>query len=170
MLGNIGNLAQLLRQAKDVQHKLGEVQKKLAAMRVEASAGGGMVTVVANGHQEILSVKIDPAAVNADEVELLEELVLAAVNAAKKNLDYIRIRKGGACGPTLIGETVYLVNSHRKQKFKIKVKIRTESYQKDKVTEKWFIVGAKSELRIGCTVPQKGVKNVYTPTEANPVS
>ena len=94
----------------------------------------------------------------------------APVNAAKKNLDYIRIRKGGACGPTLIGETVYLVNSHRKQKFKIKVKIRTESYQKDKVTEKWFIVGAKSELRIGCTVPQKGVKNVYTPTEANPVS
>lgn len=87
MLGNIGNLAQLLRQAKDVQQKLGEVQKKLSAMTVEASAGGGMVTVVANGHQEILSVKIDPAAVNADEVELLEELVLAAVNAAKKKAE-----------------------------------------------------------------------------------
>jgi DNA-binding YbaB/EbfC family protein len=87
MLGNIGNLAQLLRQAKDVQQKLGEVQKKLAAMRVEASAGGGMVTVVANGHQEILSVKIDPAAVKADEVELLEELVLAAVNGAKKKAE-----------------------------------------------------------------------------------
>lgn len=87
MLGNIGNLAQLLRQAKDVQQKLGEVQKKLAGMRVEASAGGGMVTVVANGHQEILSVKIDPAAVKADEVELLEELVLAAVNAAKKKAE-----------------------------------------------------------------------------------
>lgn len=87
MLGNLGNLAQLLRQAKDVQQKLGEVQKKLAAMRVEASAGGGMVTVVANGHQEILSVKIDPAAVKADEVELLEELVLAAVNAAKKKAE-----------------------------------------------------------------------------------
>lgn len=87
MLGNIGNLAQLLRQAKDVQQKLGEVQKKLSAMTVEASAGGGMVTVVANGHQEILSVKIDPAAVNADEVELLEELVLAAVNAARKKAE-----------------------------------------------------------------------------------
>lgn len=87
MLGNMGNLAQLLRQAKDVQQKLGEVQKKLSAMTVEASAGGGMVTVVANGHQEILSVKIDPAAVNADEVELLEELVLAAVNAAKKKAE-----------------------------------------------------------------------------------
>jgi DNA-binding YbaB/EbfC family protein len=87
MLGNLGNLAQMLRQAKDVQQKLGEVQRKLSAMTVEASAGGGMVTVVANGHQEILSVKIDPAAVNADEVELLEELVLAAVNAARKKAE-----------------------------------------------------------------------------------
>lgn len=87
MLGNLGNLAQLLRQAKDVQQKLGEVQRKLSAMTVEVSAGGGMVTVVANGHQEILSVKIDPAAVKADEVELLEELVLAAVNAARKKAE-----------------------------------------------------------------------------------
>jgi DNA-binding YbaB/EbfC family protein len=87
MLGNLGNLAQLLRQAKDVQQKLGEVQRKLSGMTVEASAGGGMVTVVANGHQEILSVKIDPAAVSADEVELLEELVLAAVNAARKKAE-----------------------------------------------------------------------------------
>jgi DNA-binding YbaB/EbfC family protein len=87
MLGNLGNLAQLLRQAKEVQQKLGEVQRKLSAMTVEASAGGGMVTVVANGHQEILSVKIDPAAVNADEVELLEELVLAAVNSAKRKAE-----------------------------------------------------------------------------------
>ncbi len=87
MLGNIGNLAQLLKQAKDVQQKLGEVQRKLSAMTVEASAGGGMVAVVANGQQEILSVKIDPAAVNAAEVELLEELVLAAVNAARKKAE-----------------------------------------------------------------------------------
>ncbi len=87
MLGNLGNLAQLLKQAKDVQQKLGEIQRKLSAMTVEASAGGGMVTVVANGHQEILSVKIDPAAVKADEVELLEELVLAAVNAARKKAE-----------------------------------------------------------------------------------
>jgi DNA-binding YbaB/EbfC family protein len=87
MFGNIGNLAQLLRQAKDMQQKLGEVQRKLSAITVEASAGGGMVTVVANGHQEILSVKIDPAAVKADEVELLEELVLAAVNAARKKAE-----------------------------------------------------------------------------------
>jgi DNA-binding YbaB/EbfC family protein len=87
MLGNIGNLAHLLRQAKDVQQKLGEVQRKLSAMTVEASAGGGMVTVVANGHQEILSVKIDPAVVKADEVELLEELVLAAVNAGRKKAE-----------------------------------------------------------------------------------
>jgi DNA-binding YbaB/EbfC family protein len=87
MFGNLSNLAQLLKQAKEVQQELGEVQRKLSTKTVEASAGGGMVTVVANGHQEILSVKIDPAAVNADEVELLEELVLAAVNAARKKAE-----------------------------------------------------------------------------------
>jgi DNA-binding YbaB/EbfC family protein len=87
MFGNLGNLAQLLRQAKGLQQELSEVQRKLSTATVEATAGGGMVTVVANGHQEILSVKIDPAAVKADEVELLEELVLAAVNAARKKAE-----------------------------------------------------------------------------------
>ena len=105
MLGNIGNLAHLLRQAKDVQQKLGEVQRKLSAMTVEASAGGGMVTVVANGQQEILSVKIDPAAVKADEVELLEELVLAAVNAARKKAEALaRDEMSGLAGQMGIPE------------------------------------------------------------------
>jgi DNA-binding YbaB/EbfC family protein len=84
MLGNLGNLAQMLKQARDMQKQLGDVQQKLSKITVEADAGGGMVTVVANGHQEILSIKIDPAAVKADEVELLEELVLAAANAARR--------------------------------------------------------------------------------------
>lgn len=105
MLGNIGNLAHLLRQAKDVQQKLGEVQRKLSTMTVEASAGGGMVTVVANGHQEILSVKIDPAVVKAEEVELLEELVLAAVNAARKKAEALaRDEMSGLAGQMGIPE------------------------------------------------------------------
>jgi len=83
MFGNLAHLGQMMKQARELQARMGEIQKKLAASRVEASAGGGMVTVVANGHQEILSVKIDPSVVNPAEVELLEELVLAAVNAAR---------------------------------------------------------------------------------------
>jgi len=87
MFGNLGNLAQLLRQAKEMQQQLGEVQQRLAGITVEASAGGGMVTVVASGNQEILSVKIDPQVVKAEEVELLEELVLSAVNAARRKAE-----------------------------------------------------------------------------------
>ncbi len=82
-------MAQMLKQAREVQQRLAEVQKKLGGVRVEASAGGGMVTVVADGHQEILAVKIDPAIVNPAEVELLEELVLAAVNAARRKAEHL---------------------------------------------------------------------------------
>jgi DNA-binding YbaB/EbfC family protein len=89
MLGNLAQMAQMLKQAREVQQRLAEVQKKLGGARVEASAGGGMVTVVANGHQEILSVKIDPAIVDPREVELLEELVLAAVNAARRKAEQL---------------------------------------------------------------------------------
>jgi hypothetical protein len=87
MLGNLGQLAQVMKQAKELQSRLADVQKKLAQTRVEATAGGGMVTVTANGQQEILAVKIDRAVVKPDEVELLEELVLAAVNAARKKAE-----------------------------------------------------------------------------------
>ncbi len=87
MAGNLADMMRLLKQAKDVKQRLAEVQQKLSRITVEASAGGGLVTVVANGHQEILSIKIDPAAVNAAEVELLEELVIAAVNTARKKAE-----------------------------------------------------------------------------------
>lgn len=101
MLGNLAHLAQMLKQAKELQKKFGEVQQRLSATRVEASAGGGMVTVVANGHQEILSVKIDPAAVNPAEVELLEEMVLAAVNAARRKAEEAAKRELAALGQGL---------------------------------------------------------------------
>lgn len=89
MFGNLANLAQMMKQAREVQQRLAEVQKRLGQIKVEATAGGGMVTVVANGHQEILSVKIDPSVVNPAEVELLEELVLAAVNAARHKAEAV---------------------------------------------------------------------------------
>ncbi len=76
---NIGNI---MKQAQKVQERIAEVQRDLINKKVEASSGGGMVTITANGRQEILSVKIDPSVVNMQDVEMLEDLVLAAVNEA----------------------------------------------------------------------------------------
>ncbi|MBI3814666.1 MAG: YbaB/EbfC family nucleoid-associated protein [Nitrospinae bacterium] len=72
----------IMKQAQKIQEKIAEVQKDLVNRRVEASSGGGMVTVVANGKQEVLSVKIDPSVVSSQDVEMLEDLVTAAVNEA----------------------------------------------------------------------------------------
>lgn len=77
---NIPNMGNLLKQAQQIQSKIAKLQEKLGDKTVEASSGGGMVTVVANGRQEILSVHIDPEVVNRDDVEMLEDLILAAVN------------------------------------------------------------------------------------------
>ncbi len=76
-------MGDFLRQAEKLQMELKKTQEELAERTVEASAGGGMVTVVANGKQEIVSIKIDPEVVNRDDVEMLEDLIVAAVNEAR---------------------------------------------------------------------------------------
>jgi nucleoid-associated protein EbfC len=77
-------LGDLMKQMQAMQAKMEEMQEKLAEKRVEGTSGGGMVKVIANGKQEILEIKIDPEVVNKDDVAMLEELVLAAVNQAKE--------------------------------------------------------------------------------------
>ena len=72
----------MLRQAQELQAKLAKAQQELADTTVEASSGGGAVKVTINGQQKIQSVKISPEAISADDVELLEDLVLTAVNEA----------------------------------------------------------------------------------------
>ena len=72
----------MLRQAQELQAKLVKAQEELAEATVEASSGGGAVTVTMTGQQQILSVKISPEAINPDDVELLEDLVLTAVSEA----------------------------------------------------------------------------------------
>ena len=67
-----------------IQEKVQQLQKELADKRVEASAGGGMVRIVANGSQEILEIHIDPEVVNPEEIEMLEDLILAAANEARQ--------------------------------------------------------------------------------------
>ncbi|HQZ28307.1 MAG: YbaB/EbfC family nucleoid-associated protein [Verrucomicrobiales bacterium] len=76
------NIAKMMKQAQQMQKKMGEMQEELAGREVEASVAGGKVTVRANGAGDVLSIKIDPAVVDAEDVELLEDLVLSAVKQA----------------------------------------------------------------------------------------
>jgi len=84
-------MGDLMKQMQKMQASIEKMQQELATQTVEGSAGGGMVKVVANGKQEIVSIKIDPEVVNPDEVEMLEELGLAAVNQAKENAEKLQM-------------------------------------------------------------------------------
>jgi len=89
----------LMRQFKDLQTKLAKAQEELANTNVEASAGGGAVTVVINGQQRFQSVKISPEAVDPTDVGLLEDLMLAAINEAMdKSQQLAQERLGGLTG------------------------------------------------------------------------
>jgi DNA-binding YbaB/EbfC family protein len=81
------NFGKLLKQAQQVQAKMAEMQEKLAGQTVEASAGGGMVTVVMSGKHEVLSLTIDPEVIDPSDVEMLEDLIIAAVNEARSKVD-----------------------------------------------------------------------------------
>ena len=80
------NIQNMMKQAQQMQDKL---QKQMAEMHIEGAAGGGMVTVTINGHKAMLSIKIDPEAVSKDDVPMLEDLVLAAINDAHRKADEI---------------------------------------------------------------------------------
>lgn len=88
-----------MQQAHKLQSQLAKVQEELSNTTVEASSGGGAVTVTMNGQQKILSVKISPEAVNPDEVELLEDMVLTAVSEAlAKSQEVAAEQLGGLTG------------------------------------------------------------------------
>jgi len=76
-LANFGNI---IKQAQQMQAKMARLQEELAQRTVEASAGGGMVTAVVNGRNELISIKIERDVVNPDDVEMLQDLIVAAVN------------------------------------------------------------------------------------------
>ena len=83
MMGG-GNMQQLARQAAKLQQQLQDAQEQLAAREYEAASGGGMVTACVNGKHELLSLAIKPEAVDPVDVEMLSDMVVAAVNAAMK--------------------------------------------------------------------------------------
>ena len=78
------NIQQMMKQAQQVQERM---QKQMNDLRVEATSGGGMVTVVMNGAKQIQSLTIDPEAVSKDDVEMLQDLILAAINDAHRKAD-----------------------------------------------------------------------------------
>ena len=81
------DLGKLIKQAQQVQERLAEMQARLAEKTVEATSGGGMVTVVMNGKHEVVSLKIDSEVVNPADIEMLEDLIVAALNEARTRVD-----------------------------------------------------------------------------------
>lgn len=77
-----GNMGKMMKQMQKLQAKMAQLQEELSQRTVEASAGGGAVTVKVNGENEVVEVKIDPGVVDPEDVEMLEDLVLAATNEA----------------------------------------------------------------------------------------
>ena len=74
----------MMKQAQKLQAKMAKVQEELAGKTVEGDAGGGMIIVTANGHQEVTGIKINPEVVDPEDVEMLEDLVLAAIQQARQ--------------------------------------------------------------------------------------
>jgi len=81
------NLQKLMKQAQQMQAKMNKLQEELAETTMEASVGGGMVTVTVNGKHELLDVQIQKEAVDPDDVEMLQDLIIAAVNEAMVKMD-----------------------------------------------------------------------------------
>ena len=85
--GGGANMQQLMRQAQKMQQQMQEAQEKLEAAEYEASSGGGMVNVKVSGNRELTSITIDPQVVDPDDIEMLQDMIVAAVNAALKASD-----------------------------------------------------------------------------------
>lgn len=92
---DIGNLQKMLKTAKEMQERL---QKELAELRIEGTSGGGMVNVVLDGQKNLISVRLDPEVVNRDDIEMLQDLILAAFNDASAKVDEYMSQKLSGLG------------------------------------------------------------------------
>ena len=81
------NFSDMMKQAQEMQKKMKELQEELANLEVEGSSGGGLVNVKVNGKGEVKKIKIDPSLIKPEEVEILEDLIVAALNEAKKKAE-----------------------------------------------------------------------------------
>jgi DNA-binding YbaB/EbfC family protein len=89
----------IMKEAQKLQAQMAAMQEEVGKRKVEATAGGGMVTVVVNGAKQLLSIKIDPDVVSKDDVEMLQDLILAAINDAHRKADEAMAQQmGGMMG------------------------------------------------------------------------
>ena len=96
MSGERMNINQMMKQAQQMQEQL---QKQMADLRVEANAGGGMVTVVMNGTKQLQAIRIDPDVISKEDVEMLQDLIVAAINDAQRKADDEMAQKMGGMLP-----------------------------------------------------------------------
>ena len=82
----MNNMSNIMKQAKAMQEKMAEMQKKIEETEIEGSSGGGAVKIVMNGKHEVKNLFIDPSIVNSDEKEVLEDLIIAALNDVNKKI------------------------------------------------------------------------------------
>lgn len=87
MFGNMGNMAGMMKKVQKLQADMAKLQEELKGRTLEVSTGGGAVKVVVNGEKKVQSIKIAPSAVDPEDVEMLEDLVTAAVNEAMTKVD-----------------------------------------------------------------------------------
>ena len=86
------NIGQIMKQAQQMQTKMAELQEQLAELEISGSSGGGMVQVTMSGKGELRGVKIDPSLANPDDIEVLEDLIMAAANDAKAKVE-VRVQE-----------------------------------------------------------------------------
>jgi hypothetical protein len=90
------NIQEMMKQAQQMQERL---QREMAGLRVEGNAGGGMVTVLVNGAKQVQSLKIDPDVVSKEDVDMLQDLIVAAINDAHRRVDEEMAQKMGGMLP-----------------------------------------------------------------------
>ena len=96
---NFGNMGNIIKQAQKMQSKMLKLQDELAEQKVEASSGGGMVKVVANGKQQVLSINIEKEVIDPNDAEMLQDLIISAVNdALNKSQEMVSSKMGELTG------------------------------------------------------------------------
>ncbi len=94
-----GSMNKMIKQAKKMQKQIAQMQEELEERTLEVSAGGGVINLVVNGKQELCEIKIDPEVVDPDDIEMLEDLIMAAVNEGiRKSQDMVSSEMGKITG------------------------------------------------------------------------
>ena len=94
-MGNMGNMGNMMKKVQKLQEDMGKLQEELKTRVLDATVGGGAVKVVINGEKKILSIKLDQAAVDPEDTEMLEDLIVAAVNEAINKVDEMMAEEMG---------------------------------------------------------------------------